>query len=218
MDGYDQDDKWVMVEDEFLETAKLFTRHLHHAEYQRLKLLAKERKPSNIMQRVDSMAVASNVVEKNAEDEELGADRPKTTRRAVGKQESETWEDGAWASNPRLARLMVRNESTKLTRPVALQPSIQDRGKRDSSQLKNERKPASPPLDSIPSSPPMQSRQTRPIHPRPTVSSPSRVFSGTAHSQYKFSEPHSGTDARRRKGQEEKQKPVKLEEIPTFLI
>ncbi|KAJ4315887.1 hypothetical protein N0V94_005715 [Neodidymelliopsis sp. IMI 364377] len=32
-----QDDEWMMVEDEFLETAKLFTRHLHIAEYDRLK-------------------------------------------------------------------------------------------------------------------------------------------------------------------------------------
>ncbi|KAJ4991296.1 hypothetical protein SVAN01_03194 [Stagonosporopsis vannaccii] len=32
-----RDDEWMMVEDEFLETAKLFTRHLHIAEYDRLK-------------------------------------------------------------------------------------------------------------------------------------------------------------------------------------
>lgn len=32
-----RDDEWMMVEDEFLETAKLFTRHLHIAEYERLK-------------------------------------------------------------------------------------------------------------------------------------------------------------------------------------
>jgi hypothetical protein len=32
-----RDDEWMMVEDEFLETAKLFTRHLHIAEYEKLK-------------------------------------------------------------------------------------------------------------------------------------------------------------------------------------
>jgi hypothetical protein len=32
-----RDDEWMMVEDEFLQTAKLFTRHLHLAEYERLK-------------------------------------------------------------------------------------------------------------------------------------------------------------------------------------
>lgn len=32
-----RDDEWMMVEDEFLDTAKLFTRHLHIAEYDKLK-------------------------------------------------------------------------------------------------------------------------------------------------------------------------------------
>lgn len=32
-----RDDEWMMVEDEFLDTAKLFTKHLHIAEYDRLK-------------------------------------------------------------------------------------------------------------------------------------------------------------------------------------
>src|ERR1700759_4337684 len=35
--GLEHDDGWVMVEDEFLTTAKLFTAHLHNADYQRLK-------------------------------------------------------------------------------------------------------------------------------------------------------------------------------------
>lgn len=38
VDRFDlRDDEWMMVEDEFLQTAKLFTRHLHLAEYERLK-------------------------------------------------------------------------------------------------------------------------------------------------------------------------------------
>lgn len=39
-----RDDEWMMVEDEFLETAKLFTQHLHIAEYQRLKESIEEKK------------------------------------------------------------------------------------------------------------------------------------------------------------------------------
>ncbi|KAL8712926.1 MAG: hypothetical protein Q9220_002784 [cf. Caloplaca sp. 1 TL-2023] len=38
--GLAQDDIYIMVEDEFLSTASLFTSHLHHAEYVRLKNLA----------------------------------------------------------------------------------------------------------------------------------------------------------------------------------
>ncbi|KAF2996620.1 hypothetical protein E8E13_001905 [Curvularia kusanoi] len=39
-----RDDEWMMVEDEFLETAKLFTRHLHIAEYDRLKATIEAKK------------------------------------------------------------------------------------------------------------------------------------------------------------------------------
>ncbi|KAF2267124.1 hypothetical protein CC78DRAFT_531200 [Lojkania enalia] len=39
-----RDDEWMMVEDEFLHTAKLFTRHLHLAEYERLKQNILEKK------------------------------------------------------------------------------------------------------------------------------------------------------------------------------
>ena len=46
--GLQVDDIYIMVEDEFLATAQTFTRHLHHAEYQRLKKTAKERNPSTI--------------------------------------------------------------------------------------------------------------------------------------------------------------------------
>ncbi|CBX92890.1 hypothetical protein IAQ61_005756 [Plenodomus lingam] len=48
-----RDDEWMMVEDEFLETANLFTRHLHIAEYQRLKetIEAKKKEVANEIQR-----------------------------------------------------------------------------------------------------------------------------------------------------------------------
>ena len=39
-----RDDEWMMVEDEFLETAKLFTRYLHMAEYEKLKKTIEEKK------------------------------------------------------------------------------------------------------------------------------------------------------------------------------
>lgn len=41
--GLDADDMYIMVEDEFLATAQLYTAHLHHAEYQRLKALSRNR-------------------------------------------------------------------------------------------------------------------------------------------------------------------------------
>lgn len=41
--GAAADDAWIMVEDEFLSTAQIFTRHIHEAEYARLKKLVRER-------------------------------------------------------------------------------------------------------------------------------------------------------------------------------
>ena len=45
-EGFDRDDIYIMVEDEFYAVAKTFTQHLHHAEYMRLKTLAKSRNAS----------------------------------------------------------------------------------------------------------------------------------------------------------------------------
>jgi hypothetical protein len=44
VDKFDlRDDEWMMVEDELLQTAKIFTRHLHLAEYERMKVEMEER-------------------------------------------------------------------------------------------------------------------------------------------------------------------------------
>ncbi len=48
LDGIENDDGYRMVEDEFLSVAGEFTRHLHAAEYQRLKQLAKAQNAETI--------------------------------------------------------------------------------------------------------------------------------------------------------------------------
>ncbi|KAK4227465.1 hypothetical protein QBC38DRAFT_193728 [Podospora fimiseda] len=47
-EGVDHDDKYRMVEDEFLDIAGQFTRHLHAAEHQRLKTIAKSQNAETI--------------------------------------------------------------------------------------------------------------------------------------------------------------------------
>ncbi len=47
-EGLDQDDIYIMVEDEFQAVARMFTQHLHHAEYLRLKNLVKSQNASTI--------------------------------------------------------------------------------------------------------------------------------------------------------------------------
>ncbi len=47
-EGYDEDDIWMMVEDEFQSLAQTFTAHLHHAEYKRLMKKAREAPPKEL--------------------------------------------------------------------------------------------------------------------------------------------------------------------------
>jgi hypothetical protein len=48
IDGFSNDDRYRMVEDEFLDVAKEFTQHLHTAEYQRMKNSAKAKNAATI--------------------------------------------------------------------------------------------------------------------------------------------------------------------------
>lgn len=48
IDGFSNDDRYRMVEDEFLDVAKEFTQHLHAAEYQRMKSNAKAQNAATI--------------------------------------------------------------------------------------------------------------------------------------------------------------------------
>jgi hypothetical protein len=66
VDGIENDDGWMMVEGELLTTARLFTTHLHHAEYQRVKGLARTR-PADRLARPPRTSDASSVLRKLAE-------------------------------------------------------------------------------------------------------------------------------------------------------
>ncbi|RMZ68935.1 Transcription initiation factor IIA gamma subunit [Pyrenophora seminiperda CCB06] len=64
-----RDDEWMMVEDEFLETAKLFTRHLHMAEYEKLKKTIEEKKKQTEIARpvvAEAKLSATTFMEKKA--------------------------------------------------------------------------------------------------------------------------------------------------------
>jgi hypothetical protein len=71
--GPDNDDGWVMVEDEFLSTAKLFTEHLHQQQYIQLKELARQQNASRIsreiLRPVDGKTAMSEEVKKREEAE-----------------------------------------------------------------------------------------------------------------------------------------------------
>jgi hypothetical protein len=61
IDKFDlRDDEWMMVEDELLQTAKIFTRHLHLAEYERMKAEMEERAKNTAARPVVSDAKPSD--------------------------------------------------------------------------------------------------------------------------------------------------------------
>jgi len=97
-----RDDEWMMVEDEFLETAKLFTRHLHIAEYQKLKerIEAKKKEQVEVARPVvlGGKMSAEGSMKKKAEVQEKR--QIKAIRDVFASQDDENEEDDAMTSQP----------------------------------------------------------------------------------------------------------------------
>jgi hypothetical protein len=109
IEGMENDDGWMMVEDELLTTARLFTAHLHHAEYQRLKGLARTR-PADRWAPVPRTSDASSVLRKLA-----GA-----TTEAVDDMDDEALDP--YNNNPLLAELMNAPEEVGALVPHGKDP------------------------------------------------------------------------------------------------
>ncbi|KAH8696513.1 hypothetical protein BGW36DRAFT_428518 [Talaromyces proteolyticus] len=73
-EGFDNDDMYIMVEDEFYAVAQLFTRHLHQAEYVRRRKEAKEQNASvirNLSRPTDGKTAMSKEALKRKESENI---------------------------------------------------------------------------------------------------------------------------------------------------
>jgi hypothetical protein len=82
-EGYSADDIWRMVEDEFYSTAQSFTRHIHRAEYVRLKKLAKSRGAGtlrSIARATDGRTKQTQVLRLKVEADELRRKRKDAAR------------------------------------------------------------------------------------------------------------------------------------------
>lgn len=87
IEGFDHDDRYRMVEDEFLAMAHDFTKHLHAVEYQRLKALASTRNAEMI--RTISRPVTgrmTDLVKRRRTALELAASQRKGLKNALGKR------------------------------------------------------------------------------------------------------------------------------------
>lgn len=102
--GYANDDVWIMVEDEFMETARGYTSHLHHAEYVRLKALAKEREVRDVSV---TRPVDLRAVEGRKGGGAGGMKGGEVMVRVQVQGESDVEDDDPWLRDERLAGLMM---------------------------------------------------------------------------------------------------------------
>lgn len=111
-EGFEADDIFMMVEDEFLSTAKTFTQHLHHAEYVRFKKLAKSRGADvlNAIQRpVDGKTAQSNGLRMQLE----GNEKRQKIREAMSDGDEGSGDEDAYMRDPMLAGLMAGEKTVK---------------------------------------------------------------------------------------------------------
>ncbi|KAJ8109044.1 hypothetical protein OPT61_g7747 [Boeremia exigua] len=126
-----RDDEWMMVEDEFLETAKLFTRHLHIAEYDRLKeAIEAKKKEVEIARPV--VAGAERSVEGAMRERAKAQDRKQKAIRDVFASQGDSSEDdrASRRTKPKKAPLTMKprpasdTDSDDLDAPRPLKPRI----------------------------------------------------------------------------------------------
>lgn len=107
-EGYAADDIWTMVEDEFYSTAQMFTQHIHHAEYVRLKKLAKSRGAGTlqaIARPTDGRTAQSDATKLKLE-AEANARKIKAGIKEIVKHEESDEENDEYMQDPQLAGLM----------------------------------------------------------------------------------------------------------------
>lgn len=174
IEGFDNDDMYIMVEDEFYAVAQSFTRHLHHAEYVRRKKEAKLRNAAAIKdlpRPTDGQTAMREETKRRKESEALharqrsGLERTRGKRPRVDSEEEEDSdldedkEDDPWVgtslhglmTSPRKARSFVGLQGIKsTTRAAAGYSQTSGSDSRDRYQL-----PSSPP-------PPPPARQKEP--------------------------------------------------------
>jgi hypothetical protein len=141
--GLEHDDGWVMVEDEFLSTARLYTAHLHHADYQRLKKLSRVRGASALSALVrptDGVTKQSVATQKMARAKETRREIMKGVRNVVGSGDED--EEDAYLDDLRLAGLMSQGSGS-----VKLGKVIRSEDRSDKSKERRKEKPRDAEID-----------------------------------------------------------------------
>ncbi|KAJ5938962.1 hypothetical protein N7466_002096 [Penicillium verhagenii] len=127
--GLDKDDAWVMVEDEFYAIAQTFTKHLHYAEYARLKKEAKAQSATaarEVERPTDCQTAISKALQLKKDAEALDARQKAGLAQLEGPvadnpEEDTDEDDGVWAgthlhglmTSPRKSRSLVGTHTLK---------------------------------------------------------------------------------------------------------
>lgn len=115
-EGFDADDIYMMVEDEFDSTARLFTQHIHHAEYQRLRRLHKSRGEETLRKLghgTDGRTEQSRALRMKLEAQE------RAQKRADPEHEEESESDDEYKRDPQLAELMTASQRAGTSQDVS---------------------------------------------------------------------------------------------------
>lgn len=145
-----RDDEWMMVEDEFLETAKLFTRHLHIAEYERLKEIIEEKKKGAVSRPIVANAKISAVGTMKSKAESQEQQQKKAIRDVFASQDDEREKPRTTSSTH-----VTYNKTTPLSsiskRALANTPKVKPPAApgSDSDDLNTLRRPVKPHLEAI---------------------------------------------------------------------
>jgi hypothetical protein len=175
--GMDADDGWVMVEDELLSTAKLFTQHLHHAEYQRLKKIARSQNAStiqNISRPVDNTTVISMESKKKMEAIIQRRQGQNAMTNILGRgslggrndPDPDSEEDDPWMRDPRLAGLMAHRENSA---QLATITGVKSKTRASEGYSQTSRLPAQEPQSSVIGRSSLQSERTSKLKTTPEV-------------------------------------------------
>ena len=114
-EGYNADDVYLMVEDEFLSTAKMYTQHIHQAEYVRLKKLAKSRGAGMLdanIRPTDGRTQQSTGLKLKLEAKENGK-KIQNGIKQLGQEDESSEAEDEYMYDPQLAGLMTRETQAR---------------------------------------------------------------------------------------------------------
>lgn len=192
VDKFDlRDDEWMMVEDELLQTAKLFTQHLHLAEYETLKTKMEERRKEAAARPVVSNSKPSVERRFKRKAQEQAQKQKSALREVISTHDSDSGGDeetqraipNRTTSSFRSTKTSSAAGAPATSRPLQTARDVLDDATSDSDDLDAPKRPPTARTSSIPLDAPVQASPARrpDIFAKPAI--PSRTPNRPARTQ-----------------------------------